>query len=76
MAQASFDRFMNDGTRVVYTVNYDIDIEGVHILSIERNGERCEYRNDLHMDAMDAVAMHVDMMDEDDGEYGLAGEEW
>jgi hypothetical protein len=74
MAKTSFDRFMNDGTRVVYTVNYAMDIEGIHILSIERNGEPCEHRDDLHLDAMDAVAMHVDMLDEDEGEYGWLDE--
>ena len=35
--QTQFDRFMNDGTRVVYGVTYSLDMEGIVIHEVTRN---------------------------------------
>ena len=71
-----FDRFMNDGTRVVYGVTYSLDMEGIVIHEVTRDLLPIEYIPDVWMDATDAAAMDYDMVQEDEGEFGLANEEW
>jgi hypothetical protein len=74
--QTKFSRFMNDGTRVTYTVFFSLDMEGIVIVGVERDGQDIEYRPDVWMDAMDAVEIHLAEIHEDEAEFGLANEEW
>lgn len=74
--QTQFTRYMNDGTPVVYGVTYSLDMEGIVIHGVTRNLLPMEYTPDVWMDAQDAAAMDYDMTQEDEGEFGLANEEW
>lgn len=74
--QTQFDRFMNDGTRVVYGVTYSLDMEGIVIHEVTRNLLPIEYIPDVWMDATDAAAMDYAEYEEDSAEFGLANEEW
>lgn len=74
--QTQFDRYMNDGTKVVYGVTYSLDMEGIVILQVTRNLLPLEYTPDVWMDATDAAAMHYVEDEQDEGEFGLANERW
>ena len=74
--QTEFQRFMNNGTRVNYGVTYSLDMEGIVIHEVTRNLLPIEYVPDVWMDAQDAAAMHYAEDEEDEGEFGLANEEW
>ena len=74
--QTQFDRYMNDGIRVVYGVTYSLDMEGIVIHEVTRNLLPIEYVPDVWMDATDAAAMHYAEDEEDEACYGLANEEW
>ena len=71
-----FDRYMNDGTKVVYGVTYSLDMEGIVIHEVTRNLLPIEYIPDVWMDATDAAAMDYAEYEEDEACYGLANEEW
>ena len=74
--ETQFDRYMNDGTKVIYRVTYSLDMEGIVIHEVTRNLIPMEYTPDVWMDAMDAAAMDYAEMQEDEAEFGLANEEW
>ena len=74
--QTQFDRYMNDGTKVVYGVTYSLDMEGIVIHEVTRNLLPIEYIPDVWMDATDAAAMDYAETEEDDACYGLADERW
>ena len=74
--QTEFQRYMNDGTKVVYDVTYTLDMEGIVIHEVTRDLIPMEYTPDVWMDATDAAAMDYAECQEDDACYGLANEEW
>jgi hypothetical protein len=74
--QTEFQRYMNDGTQVVYGVTYSLDMEGIVIHEVTRNLIPLEYTPDVWMDATDAAAMDYAEYEEDEAEFGLANEEW
>jgi hypothetical protein len=74
--QTEFNRFTQDGKKVTYEVTYSLDMEGIVIHEVTRDLIVQEYTPDVWMDATDAAAMDYAEYEEDDGEYGLANEEW
>ena len=74
--ETKFDRYMNDGTKVIYRVTYSLDMEGIVIHEVTRNLIPIEYIPDVWMDATDAAAMDYAEYEEDEAEFGLANEEW
>jgi hypothetical protein len=74
--ETQFDRYMNDGTKVIYRVTYSLDMEGIVIHEVTRNLIPMEYTPDVWMDAQDAAAMDYAQNEEDHAEFGLANEEW